>query len=383
MTLCFSRSSVEERPVKKEIPSIPELILGGKLRLKNPGIVLKVFKAWSDAGLWVPKATEKGKGAYGYPLGLTKGLRYVDGLLMGIPPEYILYQNSIGRKWKLDEITHAIQQFALGAFNPEYYPAGEDAKKNLRRMPLDRFFCNDRVVGEPTEAIHTPFLFYVRNGAILNDNAVKEKTPKNERVFRQVMRAFYHLNDAEPTLSVRDKNRIVTFSDVLWDWFVTKSEKLPEDRKSIRIFFDVMTSCFSGWTPPFGVGLFTSERTRISVLATLDSYCTAYSVPRVAPRAETVVRSTEPQYILTPTTLLKDVGGDMIEGFIRYAQQNDVIVDEKTLDQSKIFEDSEFALRSVLRRYKQGIYTICKRTEDSWQDILKAGTTGQRAKLFG
>lgn len=382
MTLCFTRSPVEETKPIETVPTIPEMILANRIRLRNPGAVLKVFRAWADSGLWVPKASPKGKGTNGYPLGLTKGLRHIDGLLMGVPPEYVLYKEQVGRKWRIDEIIAVIKQFALSAYQPEYYPANEEGKKRLRATSLDRFFCNDRVVGEPTEAIHAPFLYYFHNGAVLNDNAMKEKTPKNERVFRQVLRAFHHINDSESKLMVRDTNRLVSFSDILWDWYVAKSENLPEDRKNIRIFFEVLVEHFTGWSIPIGVGLFVSGRTTDAILSKLDSFC-IHRIVQPVRVVEPPVIVAEPTYKLTPTTLLKDVGPDIIEGFIRYAQQNDVIVDEKTLDQSKIFGDSEFALRSVLRRYKQGIYTIHKGTVDSWQDILGATATGQRAKLFG
>ena len=94
---------------------------------------------------------------------------------------------------------------------------------------------------------------------------------------------------------------------------------------------------------------------------------------------EMVVSSVEEAPIevaeLSPTAVLSELGGDMLQNFILYGMQQNVSIQNNSVDSAKLACFSNYTLRQVLRKYQKGELTPNKieAVKEDWRAILLKG----------
>lgn len=352
--------------------SVSGLIRMGKIQVKHKTAIICILSHWVDKGLWEWKQSDKNKGTCGYPLALVRGIKLLDKMLSGGMAEYPLYAAYGDKVWKTTEIKDAIDQLALAAFDSKYHPADPSRKKGLQRMSLEVFIWNGGIKGEPQPYTHAPFLYWHENKARLNDDAIPKKENKRRLLFDSILSLYVAKSSlyGVPALSNREHNRLVDMVETLWTWYKDNRKKLHPNDRTPDIIANAVGEVVDKWNFPISIYAFTSETLIKQAISSLEQKAT-YIEMLVAPVEEAPIEVTT----LSPTAVLSELGGDMLQNFILYGMQQNVSIQNNSVDSAKLACFSNFTLRQVLRKYQRGELSPVEtesKAED-WRTILLKG----------
>lgn len=369
----FSRRAVvtaDSEPAKS-LP-ISELIMQGKIRVSHKTAIISVLSHWASKGcLWEWKIRKDNKGLGGYPLSLINGIRFIDRLLLGDMSHYPLYNLFPDMQWRTLHIKDAIDQFALAATSPYHYPSDPAKKKLLCKMNLEYFFWNGQIKGEPTFYVHAPFLYYHKNGAVLNDDAIARRDVESRFLFDSILSLYSSENGlyAPPTLSNKEHNRLAVMVENLLKWYKDNKERLHPNDRNLEIIIYAITETIQGWAKPISFTAFTGLTLIKHTIHNLESKATF--------RDFTPIQETAPVEVqeLSPTAVLGELSGDMLQNLCVYGMQKNVDVMPFSVDLSRLACFSNLTLRQVLRKYQMGELSSIKQSTSSedWKTILSKG----------